>query len=528
MKTNFLTLLSILCIALTACSPQNLTEEETTLEVVEKSVSFGSGEETKSIAVNSSNPNWIATSAVEGTGAGQWITLKQEGTQLVIKVAENTVSMERVAYVVISAGGEHAKVEVKQAAADVELTVDPVAIVFKKDGGERSIDIFSNGENWEVKKSEEIEWLEVKNYPAKGKVQIIVQPNTNQETTETVEERKTVLIASSGSKNIEINITQKGDEIFFLPYMAEKQSLGDLHKFEQENERFITNGVRNGLNFISEAKHMRAVQYQYKEGEYTWKQALIFGDEHLLSDKFIAYMKGEGFTVQFDRMKPFFGEEKRKIRFLRDGQEKRIVATAEFTRKYGYVVRFIMEGITEGVFSTWDELPTRNLDMFDRKEVTIEYLKTWEEAQGVMDFLRIEPRYHNKIKGENASIVFTPKTQDQELQQTVWFLNVSQPGYGEKSHPDPKLVGTAHTRADAYNKKEKVYKSVGRKMFANPNFLTLMKREGYELFGQVDLEYGWAWFLKDGYQVVQIDGSYGPYAVFRFEEDPEFEAKLKN
>lgn len=529
MKTKFLAFGLLLSLLFVACAPQDIVDDETALEVTETSVSFGNTEETKSIVVTSSVSNWIATSPAEGKGAGQWLTLTQEGNVLSIKVAENTLSVERVGYIVISAAGANVKVEVKQAAADVELSVDPVDLTFKRDGGERIIDIYSNGEGWEVRKSEEVDWLDIKTYPSKGQAQISVKPNTTPEQGSTiVGARKTVLIASSGTKHVEITVVQKGEEVFLMPYLSETQSMGDLHKYEQENDRFSSTGSDTIFNFLSEAKHTKKVQYQYHSGQTTWKQALVFGDEHVASDEFVEYMKGEGFIVQFDRMKPFFGEEKRKIRFLRDGKDKRVVATSEFTRKYGWVVRFIMEDMSEGVSQTWDELPVRNLDLFNRVEATPEYIKNWEEAQKQLNYLMTTKRTHRLYLNDDASVTFNTDKPDQELQQSVWFLYVRDPGYGEGKAPaNNKLVGTASLRADAYNTKEKVFKTVGSKMFANRDFLTLAKREGYELFGQVDLEYGWAWFLKDNYQVLQVDGSYGAYAVFRFEENPNFEAELK-
>lgn len=129
-----------LALFLPACT-EDSGFEQATLELSERQVVFAKAASSQSVTIQTNQTEWTYYCAEEGTTAGKWITLTQEGNNLLIAATENPTAVERTSVIMINAGGVQKRIEVKQAAADANISFNDGQLNVAKEGGKFSVDI---------------------------------------------------------------------------------------------------------------------------------------------------------------------------------------------------------------------------------------------------------------------------------------------------------------------------------------------------------------------------------------------------
>lgn len=198
-----------LALFLPACT-EDSGFEQATLELSERQVVFAKAASSQSVTIQTNQTEWTYYCAEEGTTAGKWLTLTQEGNNLLIAATENPTAVERASVIMINAGGVQKRIEVKQAAADANISFNDGQLNVAKEGGKFSVDIDTNGEEWSVEPQENYDWLSFVAKPKRGVLELNVLPN------ETKTDRTAVLLVKSGAKMDQITVTQLGGNLTFL------------------------------------------------------------------------------------------------------------------------------------------------------------------------------------------------------------------------------------------------------------------------------------------------------------------------
>lgn len=217
-KIYLLSLTAIVLLLGFACQPKQNDVEEPTLTLSTHDLSFDNAGAEQSVTITTNQNRWSASSPKEG----DWVELSQNGNSLTVKLAPNAQGKSRQSIVLVNAGGIQEKIKITQSAADIVLEARPESISLPQAGGTKTLDISSNTEMWTASLDQEVDWLSIQARPSSGVILLEAQPN------ETSEVRQVKLIAKSGTKVIEVNISQEGKQKYILPILLKDQTNFDM------------------------------------------------------------------------------------------------------------------------------------------------------------------------------------------------------------------------------------------------------------------------------------------------------------
>lgn len=301
MKTKLYTLLGLIAILFMAPSCNKNNVEEATLEVSKKEIKFtkAAGEET--ITVNASAENWIASSPVEG----QWLTLTKEGTNLKIKVAANEKGVSRKSYVLINAGAIAERIDVEQSAADLVLSTNPTDVVAPMAGGQYSIDVDANTDNWEAEMDDKANnWVTLSIKKVAGTILVTVAEN------KTGKDRSAKIILKSGNTLKEVAVKQFGTASkYLLPIFLIAPTQHELINAEKirgnhllsYSSAFPAWGINEDTYlFVTPSSVFPAIEYgiSFTSGKVAYARMSSADKEAVMSKDFLAVLKEAGFVVE--------------------------------------------------------------------------------------------------------------------------------------------------------------------------------------------------------------------------------------
>lgn len=221
MLNLFFWILTIMPLIFISCD-DNDEVEPATIELSTESVNFAKdgGEQTVTITIN--KEKWLATSPLESN----WLTLTQSGDQLSVKAAINTQGIERKGYILINSGDAAAKISVTQSAGDVILNLSAEAVNLDYNGGEKRIDVVCN-ETFTVAVDEAATWLTANHMAGSSYFTLAVNAYDGNEV------RTGKIYITAGSTIKEVTVTQSGQDLVLLPFLAKTTTFKELMTFEE-------------------------------------------------------------------------------------------------------------------------------------------------------------------------------------------------------------------------------------------------------------------------------------------------------
>ena len=285
-------LFTIVPLAFVSCNDDD-DMEEATLEVSANDVNFtkAGGEQTVTITTN--QEKWIASSPLESS----WLTLTQNGDQLILKADPNNAGTDQKGYVLINAGGASAKISVMQSAGDVILNLSMETVNIAKKGGEQRIDIVSN-QNFKVEVDDAAKtWLST-NY-MEGSNYFTLSVGVYKE----IGTRTGKIYVTAGTVIKEVTVAQKGNDLILLPLIAKETTINEIVTFETERGSVMTqlpDGLFNQDTYMfgTDNKDFPQVLYQMTTKNYS-VAATATTNKDLFNDAATVdeYMKAAGFEV---------------------------------------------------------------------------------------------------------------------------------------------------------------------------------------------------------------------------------------
>ena len=366
------------CLALLFLLPACKTTEEVeeaTLELSTKTLAFAKDGGEQTVTVSTNKESYMAFSTQEA-----WLSVEQQGEMLKVKAATNEQGRDRVASVIVSAGGLQQRIAVKQSAADVLLELDEAAVSFAVAGGEKKIAYSSNGTKAKVELATPVDWLTIDKVTANSFV-LKAKESTDKH------RRQVKVILTSGTTIREIEVTQEGTLQYLLPILTMPVSLGEVLSYERGRGHYMLKSPDGLLNkdtyrFLTQSKVMPYVEYVFadEQAQGYKKATTVCRDVTLVKDNadFETFMREQGFE---------------KANVAQDGSyityhSKTIPLEVRLTiQKDGVVITVLYLPLQTQEYPTFTELPlkdqipflgSRQLDIMGKKRKDVhEAEKTW-------------------------------------------------------------------------------------------------------------------------------------------------------
>lgn len=366
------------CLALLFLLPACKTTEEVeeaTLELSTQTLAFAKDGGEQTVTVSTNKESYMAFSTQEA-----WLSVEQQGETLKVKAAANEQGRDRVASVIVSAGGLQQRIAVKQSAADVLLELDEAAVSFAVTGGEKKVAYSSNGTKAKVELASPVDWLTIDKVTANSFVLRATKSADKHR-------RQVKVILTSGATIREIEVTQEGTLQYILPLLKMPVSLGEVLSYERGRGHYMLkspDGIQNTdtYRFLTQSKEMPFIEYVFdNELAQGYKKATtVCRDVTLVKDNadFETFMREQGFE---------------KANVAQDGSyityhSKTIPLEVRLTiQKDGVVITVLYLPLQTQEYPTFTELPlkdqipflgSRQLDIMGKKRKDVhEAEKTW-------------------------------------------------------------------------------------------------------------------------------------------------------
>lgn len=192
-------MMALLSVGISACGDD---EEDPTLTVDKQTVSFSSGGGNVVINVMS-NTDWSVT------GGDSWLIVTKSSDAVNLTAQKNESTEEKTTTIIVKTDDNALMqpIEVRIEGAEQILELSGLDADFEKtdctSDNAQELTITCNAE-WKI--NGKPEWLSISNTSGKGNMKIKIWPNSVNKSTD----RKATIIVSSGSKQLEKEITQKG------------------------------------------------------------------------------------------------------------------------------------------------------------------------------------------------------------------------------------------------------------------------------------------------------------------------------
>ena len=247
------------CLALLFLLPACKTAEEVeeaTLELSTKTLAFAKNGGEQTVTVSTNKESYMAFSTQEA-----WLSVEQQGETLKVKATANDQGRDRVASVIVSAGGLQQRIAVKQSAADVLLELDEAAGSFAAMGGEKKIAYSSNGTKAKIELATPVDWLTIDKVTATSFV-LKAKESTDKH------RRQVKVVLTAGTTIREIEVSQEGTQQYVLPLLKMPVSLGEVLSYERGRGHYMLkspDGFQNTdtYRFLTQSKEMPFIEYVF-------------------------------------------------------------------------------------------------------------------------------------------------------------------------------------------------------------------------------------------------------------------------
>lgn len=546
MSTLHKILLPLVCLALlmSGCQPKSSADIlESFVTSDESSVLFDKAGGVARISVIASSSDWTIEK-----GHPDWINASKDGKSLIITAQPNDGSDERLGALVVALGKATKSFTIHQAGTAPQLRVEDVEHVFKKEGGQATIEIFVNSEHWTVSKVHDAPWL---TYEADlvGKKLTIRVPELREDEEGGKDSRRASLVVSNGSQHVKVNVTQLGWQQFTegvsmigktrQEIIDFEKSLGHERDLEAEKEYFYPKGQaieKDHMVFKTTAQQAPYTVYSFhydnnnvcEDFYYKADFGGVFDtdmlDEWMTSQGF---KKGEG-----DPAKP------EELYYYKDDGEH--TAYYEVINKKDAITQGYMPRSAIMRFNALSNqlqvdpknnriilnFPLRNTARFYDMSYTLKEVIEYEKRFG----MTLDPNHKNTVKCKIAgyehlyeSVAFvreTPRKAPGDCQLTVYFFNI--PGVIDEatglpasniSH-DPALAGSVGSRSDIYSDARLAYR-ITSQYFLSTSLQKAYKRAGFGL-ASGDSWYGVYYFIRGVEDVAYIQAMGEPLFSMTF------------
>ena len=283
------------CLALLFLLPACKTAEEVeeaTLELSTKTLAFAKDGGEQTVTVSTNKESYMAFSTQEA-----WLSVEQQGETLKVKAAANDQGRDRVASVIVSAGGLQQRIAVKQSAADVLLELDEAAVSFAAMGGEKKIAYSSNGTKAKVELATPVDWLTIDKVTATSFV-LKAKESTDKH------RRQVKVVLTAGTTIREIEVSQEGTQQYVLLLLKMPVSLGEVLSYERGRGHYMVKSPDGLLNkdtyrFLTQSKEMPYVEYVFSDEQAQGykKATAVCRDVAMVKDNadFETFMREQGF-----------------------------------------------------------------------------------------------------------------------------------------------------------------------------------------------------------------------------------------
>ena len=283
------------CLALLFLLPACKTTEEVeeaTLELSTQTLAFAKDGGEQTVTVSTNKESYMAFSTQEA-----WLSVEQQGETLKVKAAANEQGRDRVASVIVSAGGLQQRIAVKQSAADVLLELDEAAVSFAAMGGEKKIAYSSNGTKAKIELATPVDWLTIDKVTATSFV-LKAKESTDKH------RRQVKVVLTAGTTIREIEVSQEGTQQYVLPLLKMPVSLGEVLSYERGRGHYMVKSPDGLLNkdtyrFLTQSKGMPFVEYVFSDEQAQGykKATTVCRDVTMVKDNadFEDFMREQGF-----------------------------------------------------------------------------------------------------------------------------------------------------------------------------------------------------------------------------------------
>lgn len=283
------------CLALLFLLPACKTTEEVeeaTLELSTQTLAFAKDGGEQTVTVSTNKESYMAFSTQEA-----WLSVEQQGETLKVKAAANDQGRDRVASVIVSAGGLQQRIAVKQSAADVLLELDEAAVSFAAMGGEKKIAYSSNGTKAKIELATPVDWLTIDKVTATSFV-LKAKESTDKH------RRQVKVVLTAGTTIREIEVSQEGTQQYVLPLLKMPVSLGEVLSYERGRGHYMVKSPDGLLNkdtyrFLTQSKGMPFVEYVFSDEQAQGykKATTVCRDVTMVKDNadFEDFMREQGF-----------------------------------------------------------------------------------------------------------------------------------------------------------------------------------------------------------------------------------------
>ena len=451
----------------------------------------------------------------------EWVKPSKDGRSLIITVLPNDDSAERFATLSIGLDKATKSFTIRQYGTAPQLRVEKVEQVFKKEGGEVTIDIFANSGHWTVSKVQDAPWLTCQADLSAGKLTIRVS-ELREDEEGGKDSRRASLVVSNGDKHVRVNVTQLGwqqftdgisgligktrDEIIAL-----EAGLGHERDLESEKLYFYPQGEegdKDCMVFKTSAQQSTRTVYRFDYDTHLcsdWYYKADYGqvfDVDMLDE----WMKSQGFEKgEGDRTAPhelyYYKDNGEETAYYEVLNSKDAHINTGFMPRSAYM-RYNAHSNQIGVSPTNNRtilnFPLRNNSRFYDVKYTLKEVIEYEKRFG----MKIDYNHDNTVKCKlpgyqdlYESVAFVrevPNKTSGACQLTVYFFNI--PGVIDEatgelasniSH-DPALAGSVGSRTDVYQNVYLAYR-ITSQYFLSRSFESAYKRAG---FGYVNGD-GW-------------------------------------
>ncbi|MDD7438894.1 MAG: BACON domain-containing protein [Bacteroidales bacterium] len=283
--------LSVLFIAVAtvACSKDY---QPSMLTVSKSNVEFATPQASEqTIDVTSNVETWSAFAEAS------WIKVKKQGHQLIISVDENISINERQADIKILANGLLKAIEVRQVGADRTLEMIPRDCRFDQFGGQSSIYIKSNYQDWTA--ICDADWIELAPHPERNIIDFVVAENK----VDAVRQATITLSTANSAEVTTYTVHQDPILTIIFPSWAFGANSSDIIAFEAKRRGevlSIPDGFINTATWTFSTVSPLFTRIEYILGDYGYTQAkLIPADTRnfdALVERYVKVMLEMGFV----------------------------------------------------------------------------------------------------------------------------------------------------------------------------------------------------------------------------------------
>ncbi len=449
MKKILLAMLAITGLVFAAsCSDDD--DNDVTLSLSQEVVEFGKEAGEKSITVSTDAEKWSAI------GSADWIDVKINGTNLVVKVAENETVYDRKGKVLVVAGNANATIEVMQKSEDGTASVIPEKISVEDTKGQAVVEVNANDKKWTAESDSE--WLKVEAKPYKAELVLMYDQN------EKLEDRTAIVTITVGGDKTRVDVKQLGKMVFLIPYP-------DLTKGTREQVMTFEEERKN--KFDEEKSTETNLEYKTRSKEMFPTMRYTFTEDKKIKECILNPVSAEVMREKLDDFKKFLVEKgfEAEADLMFVNKEISMTAEVRFTSFWGMefvTVIFKPIPIQDKEYPTFSEFPYGFIEWGAMKDKIDAYEA---EKGGVFD----EGNSSIGKPNENDLLWYNiPKDKGGEAEASVRAYFV-----GQAEQPKPGLVETAQV----FKKTTMAFYMFNGEPVLTKEFKELCEKEGFEYKG---------------------------------------------